>query len=192
MTAQYAGTVEQLLAEREITAVLHAYCQGVDRRDWDRVRSCYHEEAVDQHGAFIGNRDELVEWLSRRHASAVTNSVHQLTNVAVRFHDDGHLARVESYCLSMQLVVPVAGDPFAGRSDEQVFTQVMSRYVDTFEFRPTTGWRILRRDCVFDWMQRKTTDEFVPIDPTWVLARRDSEDLLYAKWPVAAGSARSD
>ncbi len=189
MNVRHSGHVDDLLAEREITRVLVAYCQGVDRRDWEQVRRCYHEEAVDQHGAFVGDRDGLVEWLKRRHATSVKSSVHQLTNVSVRFNDDGHLARVESYCLSMQVVVPAAGDPFAGKSDKQVFTTVMSRYVDTFEHRDPNGWRILRRDCVFDWMRRTGTDDFIPIDPSWTLARRDSRDLLYGDWPSAAGIA---
>ena len=75
---------------------------------------------------------------------------HVLSNVSVQFSDDHRFARVESYCLSMQLVDPSSGDPFAGTGDAPVFTNVMSRYVDTFEDRVDGGWRILRRDCVFD------------------------------------------
>ena len=190
-TASVARALDELLAEREINRVLLAYCQGVDRRDWDQVRECYHEGAVDAHGAFVGDRDGLVAWLRRRHASSVLSSTHQLTNVTVRFDADLRLARVESYCLSMQLVVPTEGDPFAGKGTDQVFTRVMSRYVDTFEHREPHGWRILRRDCVFDWMRRADTDDFIPIDPTWTLARRDSQDLLYADWPTETGTPDS-
>ena len=47
-------TVEQLLAHAQINAVLVAYCQGVDRRDWDHVLTCYHEDAHEPHGQFVG------------------------------------------------------------------------------------------------------------------------------------------
>ncbi|MGF9648835.1 nuclear transport factor 2 family protein [Pseudarthrobacter oxydans] len=178
-----SNQIEQMLAEREISKVLHAYCQGVDRRDWDEVRSCYHSDAVDAHGAYVGDPDGLVDWLKRRH-DYVLSSTHVLTNISIRLSDDLQTARTESYCLSLQIVDPSSGDPFAGTGDEPVFTRVMSRYVDTFEKRAHDGWRILRRDCVFDWMRRMPTTDFVPIDPSWTMARRDSGDLLYADWPL--------
>ncbi|MGH8241665.1 MAG: hypothetical protein ACREXP_32230, partial [Steroidobacteraceae bacterium] len=54
------------------------------------------------------------------------------------------------------------------------------------------GWRILRRDCVFDWMRRSDTQDFVDIDPAWTLARRDSGDLLFGPLPpVDAASVAS-
>lgn len=183
--------IQELLAERAITKVLLAYCQGVDRRAWDQIRDCYHPGAVDSHGAYVGDADGLIAWLRKRHDHVLT-STHVLTNVSVRFSDDHRFARVESYCLSMQLVDPSSGDPFAGTGDKPVFTNVMSRYVDTFEDREQGGWRILRRDCVFDWMRRIDTDDFVDIDPTWTPARRDPSDLLFGPLPpVDAASVAS-
>ena len=174
--------MRELLAERAITKVLQAYCQGVDRRAWEQIRDCYHPGAIDSHGAYVGDADGLIEWLRKRH-EYVLSSTHLLTNVSVKFSDDYRFARVESYCLSLQLVDPSSGDPFAGTGDEPVFTNVMSRYVDTFENRQSGGWRILRRDCVFDWMRRRNTRDFVEIDPAWVSARRDPGDLVFAPLP---------
>lgn len=174
--------LQELLAERAITKVLLAYCQGVDRRAWDQIRDCYHQGAVDAHGAYVGDADGLIAWLSKRHDHVLT-STHVVTNVSVAFDADHRFARVESYCMSMQLVDPSSGDPFAGVGDKPVFMTVMSRYVDTFEFRAQGGWRILRRDCVFDWMRRQDTADFIDIDPSWTLARRDSGDLLFAPLP---------
>lgn len=182
--------LEELLAERAITKVLLAYCQGVDRRAWEQIRDCYHSDAIDQHGAYVGDADGLIAWLSKRHVNVLTSS-HQLTNVSVTFSDNHRFARVESYCLSMQTVDPSSGDPFAGTGDSPVYVQVMSRYVDTFEDREVGGWRILRRDCVFDWMRRRDTDDFVDIDASWIPARRDESDLLYAPLPPVDGAPRS-
>ncbi len=176
--------LDQLRAERRIRDILVAYCQGVDRRDWAKVRSCYHQGATDSHGAFAGGPDEFVEWLRRRHEH-VLSSMHVLTNVSVQFPGDCRLARAESYCISMQIVEPAAGDPFAGDGDRPVFTTVASRYVDTFENLPAAGWRIRQRQVVFDWMRREGTADFVPLDPSWTLSRRDRDDPLYAPWPDA-------
>lgn len=182
MTKEDSREIRELLAERAISKVLLAYCQGVDRRSWEQIHSCYHEGAVDQHGAYVGDPEGLIAWLSKRH-NYVLSSTHLLTNVSIVFDEDLRRARVESYCLSLQIVDPASGDPFAGQGDEPVFPMVMSRYVDTFEHRYAGGWRIVRRDCVFDWMRRRDMADFVPVEPSWIPARRDSTDLLYAPWP---------
>ncbi|MEI6002085.1 hypothetical protein H3V53_34635 [Paraburkholderia bengalensis] len=32
------------------------YCRGIDRIDWDLVRTCYHPDAFDEHGSSGGGR----------------------------------------------------------------------------------------------------------------------------------------
>ncbi len=181
MTAELQSELELMVVEREIRRLLLAYCQGVDRRDWERVRACYHDGAMDSHGAFKGDADELVEWLRHRHESVIS-SMHVMTNLSIRVSDDRRQARVESYCISLQLVEPRDGDPFAGQSDRPVFTTVGCRYLDTLECRTDLGWRIKDRTVVFEWMRREETSSFVSLDPAWVSARRDSSDPLYATW----------
>jgi hypothetical protein len=173
------AALARLVAENRIHAVLHAYCQGVDRKDWAQVRQCYHDDARDSHGPFLGTPDELLSWLSNRH-EYVSSSMHVLTNISVRLSDDGRLARVESYCLSFQQVDPGGDDPFAGSPRDTVRTTIACRYVDTFESRPGTGWRIQTRDVAFDWMRRETKENYIPLDPAWTSSRRDQTDLLYA------------
>ena len=55
--------LSRLLDRNEIEEVVLRYCRGIDRRDFDLVRSCYHPDATDRHGSF----DEL---LSRAGATA--------------------------------------------------------------------------------------------------------------------------
>ena len=182
MTPEESAELNLVLVERQIQKVLVAYCQGVDRRDWALVRSCYHDGASDSHGAFVGDPDELVEWLRVRHESVMT-SMHVLSNVSIRLSDDGRLARAESYCISLQEVDTVGGDPFAGEGVGSVFTTVACRYIDTFENVPAVGWRIRKRDVAFDWMRRADTADFVGLDPSWTRSHRDQTDPLYAPWP---------
>ena len=59
--------LETLLAKQEIGDVIYRYARGIDRLDFDLVRSCYHPDAVDDHGAFKGNVDEFIEMLSLIH-----------------------------------------------------------------------------------------------------------------------------
>ena len=47
-----------LLDKQEIEEVVLRYCRGIDRRDFDLVRSCYHPDARDRHGSFDGTVDE--------------------------------------------------------------------------------------------------------------------------------------
>lgn len=44
----------------EIVQVLNDYARGVDDADWKRVRACYHDDAVDDHGVYRGGPDGLV------------------------------------------------------------------------------------------------------------------------------------
>jgi len=171
----------RLLVEDRIEKVLVAYCQGVDRKDWEQVRACYHDDAVDSHGQFVGSPDEMVTWMQGNHVH-VTSSMHVLTNVSIRLSDDGRLARVESYCLSMKAVSSAADDPFLGASGGQGLARrtVACRYIDTFEDRPGVGWRILRRQVAFDWVRREPDELYLPLDPNWTVSRRDRSDPLYA------------
>lgn len=51
-----------LLDQSEIRDVHLRYCRGVDRCDWDLVRSCYYAEAIDEHGFYRGGIDGFIEW----------------------------------------------------------------------------------------------------------------------------------
>jgi hypothetical protein len=172
----------RLTAERAISKVIFDYCQGVDRRDWDQVRTCYHPDAIDSHGAFVGGPEEFLDFVRRRH-DHVISSIHFVSNLSMRFREDERMARVESYLLSLQIVDASAGDPFAGQSIGTVFTRIMARYVDTFQWRPDGGWRIWRRTVVNEWMLPPEPASFMPIDPSWPQPARDQTDPLYAPWP---------
>ena len=52
-----------LVQERAIERTIHRYCRGVDRLLPDVVRSCFHEDAVDDHGDTPRGRDELIDWM---------------------------------------------------------------------------------------------------------------------------------
>lgn len=185
-----ASRLERLAAHVEIHEVLNAYCQGVDRRDWEQVRSCYHDDARDSHGPFRGNRDELVKWMEGNHHN-VTFCMHMIGNVAINLSaEDPRLARTDTYCLSHKTVASADNDPyFQGAGvDGELRRTIACRYVDTFENRPGVGWRILERTVVHEWMRREPNELYVPIDPALAISRRDRTDLLYSPLPTRSAA----
>ena len=59
--------LQRLIDKDEIRDVMARYCRGVDRADWDLVRSTYHTDAYDDHGDYRGNdpRPALAAFLRR-------------------------------------------------------------------------------------------------------------------------------
>ncbi len=53
-----------LVDRQAIADVVLRYCRGIDRLDLELVRNCYHADATDEHGTFIGTRDEYVDWVA--------------------------------------------------------------------------------------------------------------------------------
>ncbi|UKA60422.1 nuclear transport factor 2 family protein [Arthrobacter sp. FW306-2-2C-D06B] len=182
--------IERLLIENQIRTVLTAYCHGLDRKDWDLVRRCYHENAHDSHGTFSGSVDEMLTWMHGNHEH-VTSSLHVLTNVSVWLADDGKSARSESYCLSMKRVESAKRDAFMGSaaSDEPVHRTVACRYIDDFDNLDGNGWRIRNRVVAIEWTRRDDSQSFLPLDESWVVSRRDRKDVVYATLASSAADS---
>ena len=79
------GAVRELLDERAIRAVVLRYCRGVDRMDRELVRSCYHDDATDSHGSFVGTVDEFLDWAWRL-LGRYTTTMHFVGNLLVELH----------------------------------------------------------------------------------------------------------
>ena len=77
------SALDELAAKQAITEVIHSFCRGCDRHDWDLIRSCFHEDAYDDHAIFQGNPEELVAWLTGFLGSTFDATVHTVTNVLI-------------------------------------------------------------------------------------------------------------
>ena len=56
--------LQALLDKQEITELVYAYCSASDRHDHDRLRTLYHPDATDDHGAFFqGLASEFIDQL---------------------------------------------------------------------------------------------------------------------------------
>lgn len=165
----------------QIEDALLSYTRGVDRRDWDLVRSAYHVDAYDDHGAYKGGMDGFIDWLSRRHAF-IAHSMHYVTNLFIEFSGPD-VALAETYFLAQQTMGEDAGESrlmLLGdkkvAEDAVILMEAAGRYVDRME-RRDGRWAIAHRVTVFERVTAQE-DTSLPIDPDWVKQRRDADDAL--------------
>lgn len=163
---------------------LYRYARGVDRRDWELVRSTYHSGALDNHGNYRGDIEGFIAALQQRHA-AIVQSLHVVSNVQIEFID-ADAAFVESYFTAYQRVGPQAG---AARlayvnetvgPDDSVDNEVIGRYLDHVT-RRDGHWRIARRDVLFDVYRSRIVPPGGPVNPRLDFSRRDGDDLLHSR-----------
>jgi hypothetical protein len=144
-----ATSLEELSDRHEIWQVLLRYSRGIDRFDHAMLRSCYHDDAVDDHGVFVGGADEFVEWAIGYHAAYNTVHHHAVSNHWCEL--DGNKAHTETYYTYM------------GANVEGPHSLSMGRYIDRFEKR-SGEWRIAERVCVnelvCDLTETKLPEEF--------------------------------
>jgi hypothetical protein len=159
--------VQQLLDEAAIRRVHLNYCRGIDRRDWELVRSCYHADAVDHHGPFKGDVDEFVEWAVDRMASVT--STHFVGNQIVDV--DGDVAWHEAYNIAFIRRPGTDGSP-------AVDWVINIRYLDRME-RRDEHWKIADRLVVHDSDRRDMVAGNGEISPGWFPGGLAPDDPSY-------------
>jgi hypothetical protein len=138
MTHEELERTVAVLADRQaIQDCLMRYSRGVDRLDRELILSCYHPDAIDDHGVFIGAPEEFADWVIPMHTT--THVIHQHAIFNVHVDLDGDVAHTESYYMFVGL--NREGTPLAMSG---------GRYLDRFEKRDGR-WAIAARVCVRDW-----------------------------------------
>ena len=132
-------TVETLLAKQEIADVIYRYARGIDRMDFDLVRTCYHPDAYDDHGRFQGDIDAFIAFVEEFLPRYVVTQ-HFMGNMLVEV--EGDTARAETYAVAYHR--QEMGD---GSGKDDVFG---IRYVDRFEKRHGE-WKIAHRVVASEW-----------------------------------------
>jgi hypothetical protein len=159
---------QHLLDEAEIRRVHIRYCRGVDRMDWDLIRSCYHPDAIDRHGAYEGGVEGFIEWAAEL-LPAFECTQHFTGNQYVQV--DGDVAYAEHYAQAIHRTRPTSEAP---ARDWIAFI----RYIDRME-RRNGEWRIADRMVVLDSQRSDAVlDESVPL-ANFNVGRRDKSDPSY-------------
>lgn len=177
-----AEQVELLMVEREISRQIYTYCRAVDRGDRDLLRSLYHPDAREEHGAYNGDLGGFVDYAFSMVDWAKEGLSHHITNILIDVK--GKSAFAESAFMAMS----ARASDLEGRDIDII---IFGRYLDTFENRDGT-WKIAHRRVVFD------SNHTFPASGDWTgpfygnfvpKGRPDNGDALYECMANALGSS---
>jgi hypothetical protein len=129
--------VVELQDRQAINDCLMTYSRAVDRLDRELLLSIYHDDAIDDHGVFVGTPEEFADWVIPMHTKTHLSHQHCIFNSTCDL--DGDVAHTETYYMFVGL--NRTGDPFAMSG---------GRYLDRLEKRDGR-WAIALRVCVRDW-----------------------------------------
>lgn len=161
-------TLQTLIDKQALHELALSYCRACDRRDFALLRTLYHDDAIDDHGAmFRGSADEYVAWLPQVMAQFEA-TVHSISNAL--YVVDGDHAQGELYCVAYHRTHP----------PEAREILIGGRYLDRYQ-RREGRWRILRRSLALDWCRVQAADpgayrEFAAAAPP---GRTDAHDPSY-------------
>jgi hypothetical protein len=152
----------------EIEDTLHRYSRAIDRDDWSLLRTCYTNDAIDEHGRYNGDIDGMIAWLKvemRRYESSM-HVLGQSVIAALR-----PTATSETYAVAYHRLLPDEN----GRKVDRVLGL---RYVD--ELRIEDGrWRISHRRCIYEWGRMDPVLPGSELVPEYVRGLRGRADASY-------------
>jgi len=161
--------LHDLIARRDIHAVLTRYSRALDRADVELMKTVYWPDGTDEHGVFNGNAAEFAEFIVREIQNWFEVTMHGLMNVHMEI--DGDVACTETYLFAYHKVrAEKAPEIFGARymsmfpghglDAEHHHFYFGGRYLDRFE-RRNGEWRILRRRVVMDWNDNRPSGEIL-------------------------------
>ena len=131
--------LQALLDKQAITELVNTYCNAADRHDHDKMRALYHDDAIDDHGAFFkGLAMEFIDKLPEIQAPMAILH-HNVTTVNIKL--EGDYAEGEIYVLAFHQV---------RTEDGPVDMLIGGRYFDRYEKR-NGEWKFSHRAVVADW-----------------------------------------
>jgi len=134
-----SARIEELLAKEEIKETLYRLARGTDRQDAALIKSCYHPDAVDDHGLYKQKGHDFAELVAR---STLGHCQHFVGQISIQLK--GNVAFVETYNEYHHIME--ATDTTELRDDF-----IGSRWLDRFEKRGDGPWLIANRVVCWDW-----------------------------------------
>ena len=164
------AALQRLLDRQEIEDCLLRYTRALDRGDWEQMALAYHEDALDDHGYFVGRGQDLVKWSAafRKDNPDISVVRHVLSNHSIEF-DGTETAHVETYYTNETVLF----------GEKPVMRISLGRYIDRFE-RRAGEWRIAARVCT---VEATGQCDYVPLDEKsgFASGRRDKSDISYER-----------
>lgn len=137
MPRKLSAELQRLVDRQAILDCIYRYSRGLDRHDSELLASAFWEDAVDNHGDFVGYIPEFVEWGNAGHEAKFAAHTHHITCHAAEIAGD------EAHCESYVIFV-------LRQKDGKTVNVGGGRYVDRLEKR-RGEWRILLRRLIMDW-----------------------------------------
>ena len=159
--------VDDLVARAEIVDVLSRYVRGVDRCDPELMSSCYHPDAIDDHGTFVGPAKEFVGFVTGDRSRRWAMTTHFLAPpMVVR---DGDVAAVDTYCQAHHRRGARSDHDCTAGVPREGITRPRRRLVwaDNSDYRSWTTWAFDRlvRELLQAWRRFAPTPERGPVGP---------------------------
>jgi ketosteroid isomerase-like protein len=140
--------LQALLDKQAIAEVLARYGRAVDRADLELLKSCYHDDAIEDHGGvFLGSATDYIASI----APVLPRGMMTHTTANVLIEVDGDAAQSESHILAFARMK---------KDGEKFDTLTLARVVDRFERRDGV-WRIAARKLAWEWHHE------MPMAETW-------------------------
>ena len=175
MDADLECQMRELLDLQAIHRVMLRYARGLDRLDNQLARSCYWDEAIEDHGQFVGTPDDFLKYADG--TTLMFEAVqHGLLNHFCDLQGD------EAFCETYYQFTGVT----AGEGPNFVST---GRYIDHFQKRGGE-WRIANRVTIIEsQMDVPKSAILATMPPAYTedepcQARRDRSDVSYHRPPV--------
>ncbi len=178
MDADLERKLRELVDRHEIHQVMLRYARGLDRLDYDLVRSCYWDDAIEDHGSYVGRPDDFIRWADGTTLAHVSTQ-HGILNHFCDLQGD------DAYCETYY--------QFTGVRETPPHFVSTGRYIDHFQKRPGPAgpeWRIANRVCIVESgmdvpesaLSKLMPPAYTPEEPCQ--ATRDRNDVSYHRPPV--------
>jgi len=167
-------TLAELADRHQIHQVLLRYARGLDRLDNALVRSCYWDDAIEDHGHFVGSPDDFISWADG------TTLMFEATQHAILNHVCD-LQGDDAYCETYY--------HFSGVTSQGPHFMSTGRYVDHLQKRGGE-WRIANRVTIVEGTYDVPRAGLAPAPSTAYTpeapcqAARDRSDVSYHRPPV--------
>lgn len=126
--------LREMIDRQDIHQVLLRYARGLDRLDNELARSCYWDDAIEDHGQFIGAPDDFIAWAHQ------TTLMFKATQHAILNHFCD-LQGDDAYCETYY--------QFTSVGDKAPNLLSTGRYIDHFQ-RRQGEWRIANRVTIVE------------------------------------------
>ena len=118
MDAELERRIREQLDRDEILRVMQTYARGLDRLDNALARSCYWDDAIEDHGNYVGKPDAFIAWADST-TLAFQSTQHGILNHYCDLQGD------DAYCETYYL--------FTSKAERAPHLMSTGRYVDHFQ-----------------------------------------------------------